>query len=802
MKFNSKLNTPIRKKITDTLESLFVHNSFLILGLTIFSLLLFLYWDYISLQNTFMFNDVGSDTIGLFYPNFVCISDYIQKHGIPSWSFQQGLGQNLFPLNCGDPFSAILFSSNRTIIPYMIVFVELLKIILISIFSFSLLKKRNLPPDICLIGACIIAFSGFVILGGTWYCFSTEAFLFVFIINAFENIYRNKRNYTFTIAIFLIASYQPVSLFIIGIFLCFYITIRFVSENEFQFPRLKKCISNILLYGIIGIGISAIFSFPTIFQLAHSTRVTGESSLFKQLTSQGIITESKEYYFTTLMRFFSNDILGGGIEYFGWNNYLEAPLFYCSLPILLLIPQVFFGTSTRLKILYASTLFLLVITIVFPFFRQAFWLYSGNYFRFYSFGLMFLVLIIALQALKQIYNTRKIHVPTLVISLLFLLLILYSSFYFKIEPIKEIRNIVTILLCLYSIYFFLFQYKTTQIIGKLLFFITLCFELFYMSNKPINNRSRIASSDLKTKTLYNDYFVEANNYIKSNDRSFYRINKTYLSRINTNYSTQNDPKIQDFRGGTNYSSFNQFQYISFFNATEGQNKMKDASSRFCYGYFFRPILQILCNVKYTVSKGPVSELIAKTNDSVTTFQDVSIWKNRLFLPMGFTYSNFMSMNEFKKLSINKKDNALLNCFILDSVNTLNTQGLRHLNAENVLDTIMVDSISKYVKARKEDTLQIHSFNETDFDGTISLKTKKLLFLSIPNDEGWHAIIDGKEQAITTVSAGMMGIILEKGYHTVKLEFIRPYFKLGILVSLCFLVLLIVILIQIKRNVQA
>ena len=791
--------TSFVKNISSKIEKIFADNAFLLLHFTVGILLLIIYRDYISLKYNFIFKDIGCDTIGYNYPNFVCVSDYIRNNGLPSWSFQQGIGQNMFPINCGDPFNTLIFLANKTLIPYIIVFVELLKIYLIAVFSFLTLEKRKLSPFTCLIGACMLSFSGFVVLGGTWYCFSTEAFYFILLIFGFENIYNNNKKHIFIIAIFLIASSQPINIIVFGFFLLLYGSIRIISEYSNTYSKSLKCVSDCLLYGLIGIGLSAIFLFPIINQLAHSPRVIGNSSLFKQLFSQGIKFESKEYYGTSIMRFFSSDILGGGNGYSGWHNYLEAPLFYCSLPLLLLLPQVFIKAIKKEKILYSTTIFVLLVTIIFPFFRQAIWMFSGDYFRFYSFGVLFILVLFSLHALHKIISIGKIHVLTLLITLSILLIFLYSSSFFNVDPVKEIRNIVTLFLCLYTLFLFLLNFKSTQILGKSLLFICLCIELIFMSNKTVNDRTRVLSSDLSNRSGYNDYFIEANNFIKSKDHSFYRINKTYLAESNNIFGTCNDSRIQNYRGCISYSPFNQLQYITFFQNAEGQDKNIDGLSRICFGYWFRPILQILCNVKYTVSNGSVSPFISKTNDSLTTFQDVSIWKNRLFLPMGITYSNYMSMSDYQKLSINKKDNALLNSFILDSCYSLKIEGLKQLTEKDLLDTIIVDSISKYVKARKEDTLQIRSFSETHFDGTISLKSKKLLFLAIPNDEGWHATIDGNETKIETVSAGLMGIMLEKGNHTVKLEFIRPFFKLGIIVSLCFLMLIIGISIYKKKS---
>ena len=45
-----------------------------------------------------LYKDIGSDSVNDDYPTFAHLSDYIRTVGVPSWSFQVGLGQSIFPL--------------------------------------------------------------------------------------------------------------------------------------------------------------------------------------------------------------------------------------------------------------------------------------------------------------------------------------------------------------------------------------------------------------------------------------------------------------------------------------------------------------------------------------------------------------------------------------------------------------------------------------------------------------------------------------------------------------------------------
>ena len=67
-------------------------------------------------------------------------------------------------------------------------------------------------------------------------------------------------------------------------------------------------------------------------------------------------------------------------------------------------------------------------------------------------------------------------------------------------------------------------------------------------------------------------------------------------------------------------------------------------------------------------------------------------------------------------------------------------------------------------------------------GTINLKNKKLLFFSIPFDKGWAAVVDGKKTNIEMVNIGFMGLLLDKGEHTVELKYSAPLMKEGAIAS--------------------
>jgi hypothetical protein len=89
-------------------------------------------------------------------------------------------------------------------------------------------------------------------------------------------------------------------------------------------------------------------------------------------------------------------------------------------------------------------------------------------------------------------------------------------------------------------------------------------------------------------------------------------------------------------------------------------------------------------------------------------------------------------------------------------------------------------------------LQQEKFETTDFQedhiyGNITLEKDGMVFFGIPYDEGWRVRVNGKSVEPEKINIGFMGIQLEKGFHSIELKYVPPYFYAGIIVSIISLI---------------
>jgi uncharacterized membrane protein YfhO len=69
---------------------------------------------------------------------------------------------------------------------------------------------------------------------------------------------------------------------------------------------------------------------------------------------------------------------------------------------------------------------------------------------------------------------------------------------------------------------------------------------------------------------------------------------------------------------------------------------------------------------------------------------------------------------------------------------------------------------------------------------------KMLYLSVPYDGGWTLKVDGKEKEKEILFAGMTGVFLGRGQHTIEMVYDLRYFNKGLLMSVAGIVLCIVL----------
>lgn len=747
---------------------------------------LFVFKDFILFHNVFLYKDIGSDSVNADYTQYLNINQYIRTEGFPKWSFNVGMGQNIFPMVLRDPFDIVFYVVGKDHIAYWIIVKELIKIVISGLIFFLYLRKLSLSAYVSIIGAMLYSFSGFMILGSGWYIFTFEAMMLALMLYSFEKIFQDNSWYLFPILIAMLGISMPVNIYVYGLFIFIYMLFRYFLEKGMELKGLLKLVLKMALLGVLGVGMSSMFLFSNIKQLLDSPRVLGDASYFNTLSHFPVFGfADASNYITTIMRFFSNDLLGTGSNFKGWNNYLEAPLFYCGLLTLLLIPQVFAYLNKKQKVLYGVFLAIWLIPIIFPFFRYAFWLFTGDYYRAFSLCVATGFVFIGLRALNYLDRLGKVNLITLIITLVFLLCLLLYPYLPQAEIMdKDLRAVVRNFLIIYAILIYLQSLPKTKFLAQVAMVLALVIELSYFSSITVNKRMVMTSKELKHKTGFNDYTNDAVDYIKKMDNSFYRIDKNYSSSP-TIHGGLNDPQAQNYKGTPCYNSFNQLYYIKFLQGTNVTNMIpgdNETETRRILGLVNRPLIGSLCSVKYMLSKLPNCSYLYGWHDSITQFGNVKLFRNKNYLPLGFTFDKYVLSTDFRKISNLQKDILLLNTIVIDSGSVDKYKDFTRFDLKDTVSNFTVEAFGNDVKELRQDSMVVVEYSNNTIKGRITLDKRKSLFLSIPFDKGWEATVDGKPAQIEVVDFGLISLLLDKGEHSIELNYVVPYLKSGIIVS--------------------
>lgn len=762
-----------------------------LLGLILISCYL-IFSDFISFKKIYLFRDIGSDSINIYFP---WLTNYSDINGVPGWSFSQGMGQNVFPIWLGDFFSDFLTLFDKSKIPYGLAFMEILKIFLSGLVFYKFLKEVKLSNFSALIFSILFSFSGFIILGGCWAIFSTEALYIAIILYGFERWLNHQKFFWFVFGIMCLAFLQPFLLLPYTIVMSTYICARYFDIHEVTSKTFFIFIIKTIGLASIGVAISCYQLLPDALQYLESPRVGGESSFFAKLQQQSMFGLADDALrFTTTFRAFGSDMIGTGSNFRGWQNYLEAPLFYCGIFCLVAFPQFFSSLTNRQKWFYGSITALFCTPILFPYFRYAFWAFSGDYFRAFSLVIVIFMVMFSARAISYIEKNNKINKVVLAVTVLVLLFLLYTpANQFKPAVNTSLRSIVTLLILTYAALLYGLSTTTSfKSISKTVLIVLCFFEVAYFSSITVNKRDVVTGSMLKDKVGYNDYSVESIAYLKNIDKGFFRINKDYSSGLAI-HSSINDAKVQNFYGTSSYYSFNQKNYIKFLGDLNVIDVKDENSTRWAKGLGDRPILFSLASGKYWLSKRTDRAVVNMGFDSIAKFGDVTVYKNKFALPFGFTYDKAIGEDEFKKLSPTQKDFCLLRACIIGNEDKSTFTFLKPFNVADTVAPITFDNYIAYVNELKKDNFVISKFTDNNIVGSVNVNEAKTLFFSIPFDEGWHVKVNGADAKLYRINAGLTGLPITKGNNKVELTFEPRLKKLGLNITISGLIILILLL---------
>lgn len=761
----------IKENKNKTIEIIF----WFILAISLF----FIFKNFIIGKLYYMYMDAGSDTVDQYYPYY--INEVLGiKNGILSiWNFNYGLGTSILNMNAWtfDIFSILLVLAGVITtagkVQYLLVWMQILKIVIIYILSkkyMSYFLKDKL--SICL-ASYLSAMNGYIFLWGQHYFLGTSCFYMMLMLCAIE-YFLSEKNKKSMIYLALITTSLLIFSYYIAYMILLVSAIYFVFRYIYINKKLKiketcksfgKCI-----YGVItGMLLSGIIFVPSCYHLiTSSSRLSGGESMIATIWQSFTNSFNLEYINLRLSRLMSNNLLFINDDLnLKTANYYEWPQLFCTVFIFFFLIQwiIYDFKKSKSKKDYIF-LGLKLIALYFLIFNGTTGLILNAFvavsYRYTYILMPFLALIVGI-VWEKIINKNKINIFGLIISTILSLFVWKNSINQLINGNQQIISTTLIFLLIgYIVLFFINNKNKYANLFKYLFLIIIIMTTCY-DNSVTTKHRKIEHSDGFSLTwneleLTNDT-GKAIKWIKENDYSFYRIEKSYVnfsvlgdSFIEQNssvnwYNSTIDPNIDDFYKNIYPNSYKAKHYKSF-------ALMNEADLQALY----------LTNSKYILSK----EIIDKEGiEEINKIGEVYIYKNTNTNSIAKWYNKTINEEEYTQLTEGEKSKKLYNNAIV--------------NEEIDIDENSSAEVSEF-----------DLIKQTEIAGNVTADNTGLLMIAIPNEEGWNAYIDGHLVDTHKVDYGFIGVVVPEGEHKIELKYTAPKMKEGFILSIIGLINLMII----------
>lgn len=666
-KYENKLSI-INNKIDNILNIKNIE-IFIPVGLTLI-IGIILFEDFIFGNSLYLYNDIGSDTNTVFYPYFSAISDYLLSFNFTFWSFKSGLGQP-FEQNWffSDPLNSLFLLMGKKNYLLALPYYTIIKY-LFTAFIFSLyLRKLNLTKPVVVISSLLYTFSGFMTLAGQWYLYSTIVMYMALFLYTFEIWFENRKIFIPLIAaIVLIIMWEGLyHLYQLSLFTFLYASVRYFLQKEkidISYWKYFLLLFAILMLSIL---VSSYFLLPQTNDLLNSPRTAkvGNDNFLINIFDSIFIFLPQNKGLLTFYKFYSNVIFNNGNSFLGMRNILENPQYFIGIISIMIIPLIFSKSNSKEKTIFTIIIIVILSYIFLYGFRVGIVnLSMGNYYRFSAFLIVILCIFLFSISFNKILNSG-INKNTLLVISSILFFILFSSYIIVQSLDIVLFHIPTLLISLSFILLYTFiLYKWNNFrfpnLILLLMLIFISSELTINGYCSINfNRILFSKSIIKNKTGYFDDTNEALNNIKQHDKSFYRIIKTKYSQ-----SAFNEGLQQNYFSTDSYYSFNIPSYIDFCNNLE-LNSFVRKNPKYILPYKDRNNINSLLSIKYILKTD--NSKIPQGYEKIDTAGTVEIYRNKNYLPLGFTYNKQIDLTTFNKMTHEEKDITLLQAFVADTI---------------------------------------------------------------------------------------------------------------------------------------
>ena len=214
-------------------------------------------------------------------------------------------------------------------------------------------------------------------------------------------------------------------------------------------------------------------------------------------------------------------------------------------------------------------------------------------------------------------------------------------------------------------------------------------------------------------------------------------------------------------------------------------------------------LRGLLSVRYT--------LVAKDADSNWQGEDMDGWdlvgstsayqiyENKNWVPMGFAQQYYVTADQLDQVGEDSRAQILLRAVLLDEDQIAAYGDLLQPIPDDRLTNCTQDTYAEDCTACRAEAVENFTATRTGFTAETDYDTDRLVFFSVPYDDGFTAAINGEPAKIEKVDNGLMALRVPAGQTSITCTYHTPGLRTGTIISLAALAVYGAYLVVLKRK---
>ncbi|MDO4944035.1 MAG: YfhO family protein [Ruminococcus sp.] len=736
---------------------------------------------------------IANKGIFLYYGDFNSQQMMFYKHaqemvkdGNLGWDWGTDLGSGFvgsysFYL-LGSPFFWLtaLFPKGATV--YLMPWLLSLKTAVAAVCAYAYIRRFASNPDAAYIGGLLYAFSGFQTYNVFFNHFHDATAFFPLLLLGFEMLVQDNKKGPFAVAVAICATISYFFFVCDAVFLVIYFFLRCI-DKDFDID-MKKFIL-LIVEAVIGVMISATLLLPSVLGVLSNYRVN------ERLFGKDLIFYGENVRIPRIIQaFFMLSDMPARINILSSDNARWASL-AGYLPMFSMAGVIAYMRTHKKNWAYWAIIVFGIMACV-PVLNSAFVLFNASYYaRWYYMPILLMCMMTSKVLSDNKDDLKKGFIPVVAVAL----------FFIGVGLLPTQENGVTV----YGKIAQYIELYYIQAAVTILMLVMLGILIYFVAEKKVNYMKVACAMTAAACVICNTSSVlygvaqgsDNADYIERAINGGDNIDMDKLEASSANYNENNNfYRIDTSENVDNWCMFWDLSSMRCFHSVVSTSIMdfyseidqtRDVASRMEQNVY---PLRSLFSVKYYFNELPESQrngtLPVTTPQNcgslkgftyVDTQNGFNIYENDNYIPMGFTYDYYVTDAEIKQAEEVEKTEMLMKALVLDTKQAYKYKDvISYYNFTD--DDFTTDEYNKNCADRKAESCSSFSYDSYGFDAAITLDNPKLVFFSVPYDDGWSAEVNGQSADIEKVDYGFMAVLCPAGESEIHFTYETPGIRYG------------------------